>query len=162
MPEEVNQKVESPIGDFDIVLAEGRKVYTSTQEEFDECFYAVLALLAWNKTFTPKPDLSLTFSTITDEEYLSLLKEVRKWAEDNNASGQMFETYMTKVNLAYYLTVIKVQGSVINLREQPVEKRIEYLGKMPEQALNFYGMHNFIFNEIVRRSLIDSMTLKNS
>jgi len=163
MPEEVQPIVETPSTEqFQIQLTDGRKVYQSDEEEFGQCFYAVLALLAWNKTFNVKSDLSLTFTTITDEERQALLKNVREWADSNNASGQMFEAYMTKLNLAYYLTVIQVQGSVINLREKPVEDRIMYLSKMPEQALNFYGMYNFIFNEIVRRALIEPLTLKNS
>ena len=162
MPEEVQPVVEPELTSFDITLSDGRKVYLSSEEEFNDCFYAVLALLSWSKTFAPKPDLSLTFSTITDEDRQTLLGNVRAWAEKNNASSQMFEAYMTKVNLAYYLTVIKIQGSLVNLREQPIEKRLEYLSTMPEQAINFYGMYNFIFNEIVRRALIEPLTLKNS
>lgn len=163
MPEEVQQPVvDDTTKVYEIMLNDERVVYKSSLEEFDDCFYAVISLMSWSKTFTPKQDLSLTFSTITNEEHLELLKNVRTWSELNNVSGQMFESYMTKINLAYYLTVIKVQDSTINLREKPVEDRVMYLSKMPEVSLNFYGMYNFIFNEIVRKALVEPLALKNS
>lgn len=174
MPEDVQQPVdevkkaeeiaaaEEAARTYQIKLDNDKVVYTSNPQEFDDCFYATIALSSWSKTFTPKNDLSLTFSTITNEENLELLKKLQEWSKLENASGGMFESFMTKINLAYFLTVLSVQGSTINLREKPVEDRMAYFGKQPEAVLNFYGMYNFIFNEIVRKSLVEPLALKNS
>jgi len=162
MPEEtVEEQVQPSNEQFEIRLSGEKLVYKSSQQEFDDCFYAVLALFSWSKTFTVNDKLSLTFSTITDNEREEMLKELRDWSAKTDASGTMFEQHMTKMNLAYYLTVIELPSATINLREQPVEKRMEYLSKMVDQTLNFYGTYNFIFNEIVRRTLLDPLAVKN-
>lgn len=162
MPEETVQEPVQPSNtQFDIRLNDDKLVYQSNQAEFDDCFYSVLALFSWSKTFVVNDKLSLSFSTITDEEREKMLAELRDWSAKTDASGTMFEQHMTKLNLAYYLSVIQVGESTINLKEQPVEKRMEYLGKMVDQTLNFYGTYCFIFNEIVRRTLLDPLAIKN-
>jgi len=161
MPETVQDNVGLSQERYQIRLSDNSLVYTSSVEEFDDCFYSILALFSWSKTFVVNDKLSLTFSTITDTEREVMLKSLRDWSIANDASSQMFEQRMTKLNLVNYLSVIQLKDSIINLREKDVDKREEYLSMMVDQTLSFYGTYNFIFNEIVRRTLLESLSIKN-
>lgn len=160
MSDEVVQEAPVPEG-IPVKLPNGTPVYYITQEEKDEAFYGVIALMSWSKTFTiPEKKMSLTFTTISDEEKHALLARVKDWAKNDPTTNQ-FENYMTKIQLAYYLSAIEMNGNLINLRDQDIEKRIEYFGRMVEQSLIFYNMYYVIFMEIVRNCLMDPLVLKN-
>ena len=118
--------------------------------------------MSWTKTFSIGPKLKLTFNTISDDEKLELLGSMKKWAEANDASSNMFDQYLNKVNLAYYLSFIEMNGDGINLREKKLEDRIKFLGTMAEGALQLYGTYLFVFLEIIRKTLVSQVNIKNS
>lgn len=163
--QEVNPNVEAvvdPLEAFKITSKDGKVLYTTSQEELDECFYSVIALSSWSKTFAVGSKLKLTFSTISDDQKMELLASMRVWADKNDASSNMFDQQLNKVNLAYYLSYIEINGSTINLREKKMDERIVYLGSMTEAALTLYGTYIFVFLEIIRLALIGELSLKNS
>lgn len=161
--ETVNQEETKPqVNEFEIRSISGELLYTTTQQELDDCFYNILSLMSWTKTFTIGNKVKLTFSTITDKTKHELLKSVQTWADENKASANMFDSYLNKVNLAHYLSYIEMNNSAINLREKSVNDRIEFLGENAEDALKFYGTYQFVFIEIVRKSLLNQINLKNS
>jgi hypothetical protein len=151
-----------PTLEYKINSRDGQLLYQTSQEELDECFYSIIALMSWAKTFEIGSKLKLTFSTISDDQKMELLTAMKKWAEVNEASSNMFDQQLNKFNLAYYLTNIEVSGSSINLREKGVEERIQFLGSMTENALQLYGTYIYVFLEIVRKALLNQVNVKNS
>ena len=166
MPEqEVNQTVTSEVDpnlEFKINSADGRLLYTTSQTELDDCFYAIIALSSWTKTFTVGTKLKLTFNTISDDDKMKLLGTMKKWASENDASSNMFEQQLNKQNMAYYLSYIEIVGDAINLRDKDMEKRMQFLGTMTESALQLYGTYLFVFLEILRKALLNQVNVKNS
>ena len=151
-----------PTLEYKITSKDGQVLYTSSQNELDECFYSVIALMSWTKTFTVGKKLKLTFTTITDNQKMELLSVMKKWAEQEDASNNMFDQHLNKLNLAHYLSYIEIDSNGINLREKEVDKRMEYLGSMPEAALQLYGTYQFVFLEIIRKALLNQVNVKNS
>ena len=160
--QEVNQPETDPKIDFNIKSQDGRLLYTSNQTELDDCFYSVIALMSWTKTFSVGNKLKLTFNTITDDQKMELLNTVKTWAKKEDASSTMFDQYLNKVNMAYYLSYIEIAGSGINLREKSIEDRRDYFGSMAEDALKLYGTYLYVFLEIIRMALLNQVNLKNS
>jgi hypothetical protein len=163
--QDVNPTVEVPVdpeAEFKIESRDGKLLYKTSQVELDDCFYSIIALMSWAKTFEVGTKLKLTFTTISDDQKMELLASMKKWAEVNDASSNMFDQQLNKTNLAYYLSYIDVDGSAINLREKSVAERIEFLGTMAEGALTLYGTYIFVFLEIIRKALLGQVSLKNS
>lgn len=148
--------------DFKIALREGATIYETNQQELDDVFYNVLAFGAWTKTFELTPTIKLTFMTISDKDKSKLLTMIRDWVGKEEVSPQMLEQFMGRINLAFYLNVIEIDSSIINLKEKPVEDRITFLESMAEQTVSFYSMYAFAFNEVVRMALMSKVNLKNS
>ena len=147
---------------FDVFSIDGNLMYTSTQEEFDDCFYSIIALGVWTKTFEVGKRLKLTFTTISEMKKMELLKHVKGWTDSDKATTQMFDQYLTKTNLCHYLTAIEIDKSIVNLREGKDEDRMSLISDMAEQALALYGSWLYAFQEIIRRSLTSQVALKNS
>ena len=163
--QEVNQTVEHEVDpnlDYKITSKDGQVLYQTEQKELDDCFYSIIALMSWTKTFQVGSKLKLTFSTISDDAKMELLNIVKKWASDNDASSNMFEQHLNKVNMAYYLSYIEMDGNNLNIREKTTEERIKFFGTMPEAALQLYGTYLFVFLEVIRKSLLNQVNVKNS
>jgi len=162
--EQVNPTVEVPVdleAEFKILSTDNKLLYKTSQTELDECFYSVIALMSWAKTFEVGKKLKLTFTTISDDQKMELLGSMKKWAETNNASSNMFDQQLNKTNLAYYLSYIEIDSNPINLREKTIEDRMKFLGTLPEGALTLYGTYIFTFLEIIRKALISQISVKN-
>ena len=101
---------------------------------------------------------------VPDNLYYAQIKkiELKKWAEDNDASSNMFDQQLNKTNLAYYLSYVDIDGNGINLREKDLKARLEFLGTMTEGALQLYGTYLFVFLELIRKSLLSQVSVKNS
>lgn len=163
--QEVNQTSQSEIDsslEYKIESKDGQLLYQSSQPELDDCFYSIIALMSWTKTFNIGAKLKLTFTTISDDSKMELLASMKKWASDSDASSTMFDQHLNKLNMAYYLTYIDMDGNGINLREKSIDERMKFLGTMTEAALQLYGTYLFVFLEIIRKSLINQVSLKNS
>ena len=163
--QEVNQAEKpevDPEAEFKISSKDDTLLYKTSPEELDECFYNIIALMAWTKTFSVGKKLKLTFSTISDSTKMELLSVMKKWAEVNDASSNMFDQQLNKTNLAYYLSYIEIDGNNINLKEKKMEERQEFLGTMTEAALQLYGTYLYAFLEIIRKSLLSQVNIKNS
>ena len=137
-------------------------MYISNEDEFDECFYNILSLGVWTKTFEIGKRLKLTFTTIDADAKMQLLKEVREWGDAEKATSQMFDQFITRTNLSRYLSTIELNGTMINLRQGDIAKKLELLGGMAEQAITLYGNWLYVFQEIIRRSLTSQVAIKNS
>ena len=157
---EVKPEVETK-QNLNITSKDGQLLYTTTQEELDECFYSIIGLMSFTKTFNVGSKLKLTYTTITDDQKMKLLKSMKEWAGSNDASSTMFDQMLNKLNLANYLSYIEMNGDGINLREKDLDKRLEYLGSMAEGALQLYGTYEFVFLEIIRMALLSQVSLKN-
>lgn len=151
-----------PEAEFKIESKDGQLLYKTSPEELDECFYSIIALMSWSKTFNIGKKLKLTFNTITDNQKMELLSSVKVWADKNEASSNMFDQQLNKTNVAYYLSYIDMDGNPINLREKKVEDRMALLGTLPEASLTIYGTYLFVFLEIIRKALLNQVNLKNS
>ena len=161
--ENESKKVEVKIDpDLQFIEQGGRKLYESTQEEFDDCFYQVLALGSFVKTFTIGSKLELTFMTISQNERMQLYDELQKWGESTKLSKAMFEIETKKRELSHYLTSLSIDGNLINLREGKPEDRLSMLSGMADQAIDYYSLYLWVFLELVRRSLMAKNALKNS
>ena len=161
----VNPTVETPVdleAEFKINSRDEQLLYTTSQAELDDCFYSIIALMSWSKTFNVGKKLKLSFSTISDDQKMELLGTMKKWAEDNDASSNMFDQQLNKTNLAYYLSYVDIDGNGINLREKDLKARLEFLGTMTEGALQLYGTYLFVFLELIRKSLLSQVSVKNS
>ena len=163
--QEVNQtdKVEvDPEAEFKIHSKDDTLLYKTSQEELDECFYSIIALMSWTKTFEVGKKLKLTFTTISDDSKMELLASMKKWSDTSEASPNMFDQQLNKLNLAYYLAYIEIDANGINLKEKPIEDRLKFLGTMTEGALTLYGTYIFVFLEVIRKALLGQISLKNS
>lgn len=163
--QDVNPTVETTVdleAEFKINSRDGQLLYTTNQAELDDCFYSVIALMSWSKTFEVGKKLKLSFSTISDDDKMKLLGSMKKWAEDNEASSNMFDQQMNKTNLAYYLSYIDINDSGINLREKDQKARMEFLGTQTEAALTLYGTYIYVFLELIRKALLSQVSVKNS
>ena len=159
--QEVNQHEVDPNLNYVIKSQDGQALYTTDQKELDDCFYSVIALMSWTKTFEIGDKLKLTYTTITDDDKMKLLDHMKTWAKEKDASSTMFDQYFNKLNLAYYLSYIDIGGG-INVREKSVEDRKTFFGTMPEATLQLYGTYLFVFLEIIRKALINQVNVKNS
>jgi hypothetical protein len=163
--QEVNQNIDpevDPTLEYKITSKDGQLLYQSNQTELDDCFYSIIALMSWTKTFNIGAKLKLTFTTISDDSKMELLSAMKKWASDSDASSTMFDQHLNKLNMAYYLSYIDMDNNGINLREKSIEDRIKFLGSMTEAALQLYGTYLFVFLELIRKSLLNQVSLKNS
>lgn len=151
-----------PTLEYKITSRDGQLLYQTTQQELDECFYNIIALSSWTKTFNIGTKLKLTFTTINDDQKMELLATMKKWASDSDSSSTMFDQHLNKLNIAYYLSYIDMDNSGINLREKDVDARMKFLGTMAEGALQLYGTYLFAFLEIIRKALLNQVSLKNS
>ena len=163
--QEVNQTPEAKIEekpDYSISTRDGVVLYNTNAAELDECFYSVIALMSWSKTFNVGSKLKVTLTTISEDDKMTILSSVKKWAESEKASSQMFDEQMNKYNICYYVSYIEIDGNGINLREKDVEARMKFLGTMTETALSLYGTYVYAFLEILRKSMLSQVSLKNS
>jgi hypothetical protein len=147
---------------FDFYSIDGTLMYTSNQEEFDDVFFSIIALGVWTKTFEVGTRLKLTFTTISESKKMDLLSKVKTWSDGLKATSQMFDQYLTKVNLCNYLSTIEIDKSIVNLREAKDDERFDTVSQQAEQALSLYGSWLYVFQEIIRRSLTAQVALKNS
>jgi hypothetical protein len=147
---------------FKILSKDDQLLYKTSQEELDDSFYSIIALMSWTKTFNVGSKLKLTFTTISDDQKMVLLSSMKKWASDNDASSTMFDQHLNKLNLANYLSYIEINNDPINLREKTVEDRMEFLGTQAEASLQLYGTYLYVFLEIIRKALVSQVSIKNS
>jgi len=136
-------------------------LYKTNQKELDECFFSIIALSKWTKTFIVDDSLKLTYSSISNKLKVELLSRVQSWSEVAKPAPNLFQEELTRYNLAYYLSFIEVGGETINLRDKDVEDRLKFLQMYDENALLLYGNYQFVFSEIIRRALLSKATLKN-
>ena len=88
---------------FKIISKDETLLYQTNQQELDDCFYAIISIMSWTKTFSVGKKLKLTFNTISEDQKMALLTSVREWSEKNNASNNMFDQYSANDNLFQYL-----------------------------------------------------------
>lgn len=160
LDDKLKKEAEEELKKMQISSISGELLYTTNRQELDDCFYSILALMSWNKTFSIGK-VSLTFSTISNEDKMSLLRKAQEWGKEEKASEQMFDEYMNKLNLAYYLSYIEINGNGINLKEKDLKDRLALLSMNAEDALKFYGTYVYVFQEIIRLSLLSQISLKN-
>ena len=159
---EVKQTEVDPMEEFKVYSADGKLLYVSSQEELDDCFYSIISLMSYTKTFNVGSKLKLTFSTISEAKKMDLLTKMREWTKTSDSSSQMFDQQLNKMNLAYYMSYIDMDSNGINLKEKDDKARLEYFDLMAEPAMNLYGTYQYVFMELVRKALINQVSLKNS
>lgn len=159
---ETGKPKEDPNLRFKVFAKDGTLLYQTNQDELDDCFYSIISIMSWTKTFPVGNKLKLTFNTITEDAKMELLRSIKLWSEENSSSNTMFEQQLNRYNLANYLTYIEMGKETINLREKKLEDRINFFGTQAESALQLYGTYHYVFLEVIRLALLDQVSLKNS